>query len=114
MYESPITIFEGISRQIVTEKEDGIVAQIQQQYGVEVNKDELTKALLYDRGQYDKGYRDGMKSRWIPIDEQLPPPYKKVLMTVKDGNGVYVICKAWNGLKNVIAWMPVPEPYEEI
>jgi hypothetical protein len=28
-------------------------------FGVHVEKDELIKALKYDRGQYDKGYEDG-------------------------------------------------------
>lgn len=30
--------------------------------GVKVDKDELIKALAYDRGQYDEGYRDGYRA----------------------------------------------------
>ena len=59
-YESPITILETEARRIVKETEDGIVTEISKQYGVEVDKEELTKALLYDRQQYDKGYKDAL------------------------------------------------------
>lgn len=59
-YESPITIMENEAKRIVKETENGIVAEISKQYGVEVDKEELTKALLYDRQQYDKGYKDAL------------------------------------------------------
>jgi len=40
-----------------------------QEYGITVDKEELIKALQYDRGQYEKGYADGKRdavehSRW--------------------------------------------------
>lgn len=39
------------------------------------NKEELEKALLYDRGQYDKGYADGRRSALVhghwKIDEDV-------------------------------------------
>ena len=31
-----------------------------QKVGINVDKEELLKALIYDRGQYDKGYEDAM------------------------------------------------------
>lgn len=58
-YEPPITmttekatskIAEGLDNQIV-----GEVLKI----GINVDKDELIKALKYDREQYEKGYEDG-------------------------------------------------------
>lgn len=39
--------------------DDSIVMEIQREYGIAVDKDELIKALQYDRGQYSRGYRDG-------------------------------------------------------
>ena len=42
-------------------KQDDAVLQAVQDIGIEVHKDELIKALQYDRGQYDKGYADGQK-----------------------------------------------------
>lgn len=55
MYQSPIEI---ISKQMRTEFEDNVYKAILD-YGVAVDKDELIKALRYDRDQYDKGYSDG-------------------------------------------------------
>ena len=54
-YDSPITM---IASQIETKMEADTMSVIQH-YGIDVNKDELIKALNYDRGQYEKGYRDG-------------------------------------------------------
>lgn len=59
-YESPITIVERITRSATEEMEDTITRTVSLQYGVTVNKEELKKALLYDRGQYDKGYEDAL------------------------------------------------------
>ena len=60
MYKSPISVeCEKIAREI-TEKQDGyIVSETIRLTGVKVDKDELIKALSYDRGQYEKGYADG-------------------------------------------------------
>ena len=61
-------------------------------------------------------------NEWIPIKQMLPPPYTKVLLTIKVKewdvvNGYHevtrVVCKAWNGSKKAIAWMPIPQPYEK-
>ena len=35
--------------------------QLRQEIGYAVNKEELIKALQYDRQQYEKGYQDGLK-----------------------------------------------------
>lgn len=57
-YESPIKI---IMDQMQTKYEDGIFEAIQG-YAVDVDKDELIKALQYDRDQYEKGFEDGAKA----------------------------------------------------
>lgn len=54
-YESPINVVMG---QMRMEQENNIYKAIQE-YGVNVDKEELVKALQYDRGQYDKGYVNG-------------------------------------------------------
>lgn len=41
------------------QEEKAIVAEITRKIGVDVNKDELIRALNYDRHQYEKGYTDG-------------------------------------------------------
>ena len=55
MYESPI---ETIQTEIQTQFEDDCIKAIQS-YGFMVNKEEIVKALNYDRKQYDNGYADG-------------------------------------------------------
>ena len=63
---------------------------------------------------------------WIPCSERLPKIGTNVLITNDKGNvsygryrGVYPIddYKTWwvwkkNTLENVLAWMPLPKPYE--
>lgn len=68
MYESPITIVEqGIHTTISEKRDDYILATIKEKLGCEVNKEELIKALAYDRNQYEKGFRDGMGYMPSPI-----------------------------------------------
>lgn len=60
MYESPITIVTQKLRKAISEQyDDYIMATVGEVLGCEVNKEELIKALKYDRDQYDKGFRDG-------------------------------------------------------
>ena len=54
-YESPIT---QIVSDMQMEYENGVLKAVQQ-YGFHVNKEELAKALAYDREQYVKGYEAG-------------------------------------------------------
>lgn len=65
MYNSPITIFEKIDNiinSIEEQRENAIVAKIQETLAIDVDKDELVRALNYDRGQYDRGYQDGHRN----------------------------------------------------
>lgn len=55
MYKSPI---EMITSQMSIEYENNILKCVQSYYP-NIDKDELAKALKYDRDQYDKGYVDG-------------------------------------------------------
>lgn len=62
MYESPIQLFytDPIIQQINNETEDVVLRSIAK-VGVVVEKDELLKALAYDRAEYERGLRDGMQ-----------------------------------------------------
>ena len=73
MYETPIKLTEVTKRvsdlfeteaQKLAEAtkqhtEDYITFKIEQILDCEVDKEELIKAMQYDRNQYDKGYQDG-------------------------------------------------------
>lgn len=65
MYESPIQITQigdQIGTELVEQEEAYIFSVVKRMY-VDVDKDELIRALAYDRGQYDKGYLDGRAAR---------------------------------------------------
>lgn len=73
-YESPINIiFKDLGTEI-----DGLVVTATQEVGVTVNKEELLKALMYDRDQYNKGRADGLKAATI---DELVAELKSRLIT---------------------------------
>jgi hypothetical protein len=57
MYESPIEIIKGNVHRTI---ECDIMRSVQE-VGISVDKEELIRALKYDRGQYEKGYADGKR-----------------------------------------------------
>ncbi len=60
MYESPILIaVDELHRDFVKKQDDYIFLTVEKALKCEVNREELLKALAYDRDQYDKGFRDG-------------------------------------------------------
>ena len=63
MYNSPITIISQMVdehiKEIQKQEETAVMAEITKKIGVDVDKDELIRALNYDRHQYEKGYLDG-------------------------------------------------------
>ena len=95
----------------------------------------LTDKVLFCKGIYGdlggaiSGARELIKSmptaeserKWIPVTESLPEDGERVLITHKGGvsfgwyNGSYWERGAPTNhrpLQTVIAWMPLPEPYE--
>lgn len=69
MYESPIKIIEEIANQVNMELE-GNILKVVRRVNVDVDEEELLKALQYDRDQYRKGFADGKRDavvhgRWI-------------------------------------------------
>ena len=55
VYDSPVKI---IQKEIATQLDDKIMKCIQE-YGIDVNKEELIKALNYDRDQFEAGNKVG-------------------------------------------------------
>ena len=79
-YESPIRlIIEQIASDI-SKKTDETIYEVICRTGVVVDKDELIKALEYDRDQYEKGYRAGYKAAL----NKLPCWARILLMRRKD------------------------------
>lgn len=67
MYESPINQILG---EMQTTYENECIKYVQS-VGFDVNKEELTKALMYDRNQYEKGCRDGYSKAIDDFTEML-------------------------------------------
>lgn len=74
MYESPLTkIYGTIQNQIIKQDEENTMYVVNRAVGYDVDKEELIKALNYDRDQYKKGYADAMaviEDIKTDIDEQ--------------------------------------------
>lgn len=80
MYKGPIElIISEMHTKLVEEKERRILKGVQN-IGINVDKDELIKALAYDRGQYEKGYADRDKelvrckdcTHWDKLNYEAP------------------------------------------
>ena len=56
MYELPIEILFGDMSRKIDDKIYAATVNV----GINVDRDELVRALQYDRGQYEKGYVDGI------------------------------------------------------
>lgn len=63
MYESPIKVFQNnLEMQL-----EGEILNTVQRMNITVDKDELIRALRYDREQYQKGFDDARKNAVIVV-----------------------------------------------
>lgn len=83
MYNSPISIPHGpleleyidkYLKSTSSAEEHYIAARVRSTLGVNIDRDELIKALNYDRQQYEKGYEDGKRDavkqgRWDILED---------------------------------------------
>ena len=57
MYESPISLLVSDMEHQIRDEQERCILEAVQRVGVTVDKEELIKALQYDRRQYESGYR---------------------------------------------------------
>ena len=122
-YESPIDL---ITKQVIQQLDDRTFRAIIE-CGIHVDKEQLIKALIYDRGQYEKGYEDGVNSvnEWIPVSERMPEDSYETDLIVTTGSGMvklacftkedgFVSLTGFHRISEVTAWMKLelPKPYE--
>ncbi len=76
MYKSPIELFQTSTQYstVFDKEKDSIIYKAIQGVGVNVDKDELLKALNYDRQQYKKGYADAVEKFATILAEMLDTP----------------------------------------
>ena len=125
MYESPIELYmTDIQTQIIIKQEEQILQAVRN-VAVGIDREELVRALKYDRDQYEKGYRDA-QPKWIPVTERLPKN-GDVVLCYMEFNDVRIlqwddVSAWWLGYGrgddwqkvNVTHWMPLPEPPKEV
>ena len=125
-YESPLKIIreelENIGRKQAAELDKQTLEAVLR-VGIQVDKEELIKALAYDRNQYTKGFNDGFeagkKARWTKVEDGLPKEDDTVYGVTSTGDlvkayiwddcgetkwyadGCYDAC--------IVKWMPMPE-----
>lgn len=88
-WESPITkIYGDIRNEIVRQDEENCIFAIKQAIGYEIDKEELIRALHYDREQYDKGYNDGARETFVELLEQIKAEIEKLEYQDFDCNDV--------------------------
>lgn len=100
MYESPINItFQNIQEQIAIQTERDIL-EIVRKCGIDVDKDELIKAINYDRNQYNKGYVDGCNDTLDRIRAEMEETYMNITDQENDQGAwwgfrkaLWIICK---------------------
>lgn len=118
-YKSPSNV---VSSELRAEVENNIYKSMTN-IGI-IDKDELIKALIYDRNQCEKRISDATP-KWISVEEKLPKAEEKVIVTIKDDSAdspIYYTSVGWyyKGIwvvenevsHQVTAWMPRPEPYK--
>ena len=77
MYASPIEkIYGELETQMIQEDENMVMKAVRK-VGVNVDKEELIKALQYDRKQYTKGYSDGKSDILDKIRAEIEQKIKK-------------------------------------
>lgn len=125
MYESPIRLLVQQLETNIREQQEKQIFEAVQKCGVDVNREELIKALAYDRAQYAQGYSDGRADampRWINLKERLPKHGEIVLCYTKyfyevlqwdDDAEQWVGQYSVNAKHYVTHWMPRPEPPKE-
>ena len=83
MYKSPISIIDDtIEKMYLTlEKnlENEIIARAKMETDIDINAEELIKALSYDRDQYDNGYRDGYNAASKRYRDIIIDLYNKIV-----------------------------------
>lgn len=129
MYKSPIDLLIADVQNQILRQQDEQIFQAVVSVGVNVDKDELIRALKYDRGQYEKGLQEGLAAatpKWISASDRLPEPNQAVLCIGARG-GMFISNKwrsdhnatpgfIWvngSGWKGFTHWMPLPEPPKE-
>lgn len=88
MYESPIKI---ITSELQTQMESDLITKVSMTLGYKVDKEELTKALKFHRGQYIAGFNEG-RAEMFEMErdfQRLKELFREYLNIQSEPKGVY-------------------------
>ena len=78
-YQSPIEIiYDKLTADFNIQLEKNVMSAVQR-YSINVDRDELIKALNYDRRQYEAGYRTAMLRYKAPRGEWITDDWSKII-----------------------------------
>lgn len=123
MYRSPIDMLISDIQHQIEEQYDEQIYKAVASVGIHVDKEELLKALQYDRHQYMKGHFDGVEEatpKWISVEERLPTEEdanEEGLVLVRNIGCPQYEAMDWDQVKMfrsmISNWMHMPEPPKE-
>lgn len=87
-YKSPV---EVIRHEMQMRVENDVMKAVQQ-HDIYVDKNELIKALKYDRDQYVKGFADGCRDRFDRLIEQVKTATVKRMQVLLHKKANYKVC----------------------
>ena len=102
MYKSPIEIIIDGLNGMIRHKLDEECLESVYKAGIIVDKDELIKALKYDREQYEKGYKDCINERVKFLEKQLDIAIKELCFTAKGADACNSLDNLYEGIKEWI------------
>lgn len=124
-YRSPVEVAITQLRMEQEKKVEEFIFSAIQELEITINKEQLIKALRYDREQYKQGYEDGYEDgydadKWISADGiSRPDECGFYLVCAKDEIGyshirtAYYTTFGWGNI-NVTHWQPLPAPPKEV
>ena len=107
MYKSPIEIIQHRANYDCSKQLDEAVFTAVVRADIHVERDELIKALQYDRDQYQKGFEDGKSfaSQWISVKDDLPKEHDSIF-----SNHTHLSKHMWaKESDNVIVYVRFPD-----
>ena len=112
-YESPIKI---IQNNFDTSLENEVM-KVVMSYGISVDKDELLKALKYDRDQYEKGFAEGKRFiGWDACNDLVSKQavYDIIKKTTINTMPLYAFEKLWHRIDMLPPAYPETIPIEQV
>lgn len=102
MYKSPIKIYTDNIIESIKSKFDKECMKAVVNVGIDVDKDELIKALKYDRNQYEKGYQDCINERVKLLEKALDIAIKELCIDAKGADACNSLDVLYQGIKEKI------------